>query len=44
MYVLEEKLGVDRDPKLKINEDIRRCDNREKNWKEMTDKNIEDKG
>ena len=44
MYVLEEKLGVDRDPKLKINEDISLCDNRGKHWKEMPEENIEDKG
>ena len=40
MLVLEEQLSVERYPRLKINEDIRICDNRGKHWKEMPEENI----
>ena len=44
LYVLEGNLGVEKYPKLKINEDIRFCDNRENQCEEMAESHLEEKG
>ena len=41
LYVLEENLGVEKYPKIKINEDIRFCDNRENQCEEMAESHLE---
>ena len=41
LYVLEENLGVEKYPKLKINEDIRFGDNRENKCEEMAEAHLE---
>ena len=42
--MLEENLGVEKYPKIKINEDIRFCDNRENQCVEMAESQLVEKG
>ena len=44
LYVLEGNLGVEKYPKLKINENIRFCDNKENQREEMAESHREIKG